>query len=50
MIIERYLEEANIEYKRQYPISVDSSISQSRLAYIDFYLPKYNLFVEYNGR
>ena len=50
MTIERYLEEANIEYKRQYPIFVDSSISQSRLAYIDFYLPKYNLFVEYNGR
>lgn len=36
-----WLEKNNIEYHRQYPIINNYKI--------DFYLPKYNLFIEYNG-
>ena len=49
-IIENYLIKNNIEYKPQYPIEIDQSINSSGNAYIDFYLPSYNLFIEYNGK
>lgn len=47
--VERILISKNIEYYSQYIINIDKSINPSGYAYIDFYLPKYNLFIEYNG-
>ena len=47
--IEKVLNENNIEHLIQYQIKVPSSINSSGNAYIDFYLPDYNLFIEYNG-
>lgn len=49
-IIEQYLKENNIKYQSQYIISIDKSINSSGKAYIDFYIPDYNLFIEYNGK
>ena len=50
IIIEKYLKSAGIKYERQYPIAIDSNINQTGKAYIDFFIPQYNLFIEYNGR
>lgn len=48
--IEKHLKHNNIQYIPQYPVKIDKSINPSGLMYIDFYLPQYNLFIEYNGR
>lgn len=48
--IENYLIKNNIKYKSQYSIQIDQLINLSGHAYIDFYLPDYNLFIEYNGK
>lgn len=34
---------------RQYGINIDTNINPSGNAYIDFYLPDHNIFIEYNG-
>ena len=47
--IKQILEENKINFIPQYLISIDSQINLSGKAYIDFYLPDYNLFIEYNG-
>ena len=47
--VETYLLNNNIEYEVQHEIPIDTSINFSGKAYIDFYIPKYNLFIEYNG-
>lgn len=38
-----------IKFMREYTIQVPNEINTSGHAYIDFYLPEYNTFVEYNG-
>ena len=48
-IIKNYLDKNNINYLSQYEISVPKNIRISSKAYIDFYLPDYNTFIEYNG-
>ena len=48
--VENYLIKNNIKYKSQYSIQIDQLINSSGYAYIDFYLPDYNLFIEYNGK
>lgn len=48
-IIEQYLNENSINFYNQYIINIDKSINPSGVAKIDFYLPEYNLFIEYNG-
>ena len=50
ILIEKYLKENNINFIAQYKISIDQSINSSGIAKIDFYLPDYNLFIEYNGK
>ena len=50
LFIEKYLTEHDILFERQYCISIPTIINPSGLAYIDFYLPDYNVFIEYNGR
>lgn len=48
-IIKNYLDKNNINYLSQYEINVPKNIRISSKAYIDFYLPDYNTFIEYNG-
>ena len=48
-IIEKYLKDSNIKYISQYEIDIDKNINPSGKAYIDFYLPEYNIAIEYNG-
>lgn len=50
LFIEEYLTKQNIVFKKQYCINIPVTINPSGLAYIDFYLPDYNAFIEYNGR
>ena len=47
--IEQFLVENKIEYTDQYSIEIDNIINSSGHANVDFYLPKYNTFIEYNG-
>ena len=47
--VENYLKQNNINYIDQYPIEIDSSINKSGKARLDFYLPDYNIVIEYNG-
>lgn len=39
----------NIKFTYNYKIDIDSNINHYGYALIDFYLPDYNLFIEYNG-
>lgn len=43
-----YFNNKNIEFISQYEIFAPINISNK--IYIDFYLPRYNLFIEYNGK
>ena len=47
--ITKLLLEKNINFISQYKINIDSNINSSGNAFIDFYLPDYNTFIEYNG-
>lgn len=44
-----FLKNNNLEFKSQYQIDIDKSINNSGKAFIDFYIPSINLFIEYNG-
>lgn len=47
--IENYLKSRHIKYMTQYKLNrVNSKVRKYFL--VDFYLPKHNLFIEYNGR
>lgn len=47
--IEKYLKSRHIKYVAQYKLNrVNSKVKKYFL--VDFYLPKHNLFIEYNGR
>lgn len=48
-IIRSYLNSNNIKYIDQYKINIDKSINETGITKIDFYLPEYNTFIEYNG-
>lgn len=45
--ISKFLTVHNIDFQSQYPIKYLGNTKG--FTYIDFYLPKYNLFIEYNG-
>ena len=45
--ISEFLKAHNIEFQTQYPIEYEGNIKG--FTYIDFYLPQYNIFIEYNG-
>lgn len=47
--ITKLLLEKNINFISQYKINIDSNINLSGNAFIDFYLPDLNIFIEYNG-
>lgn len=44
-----YLIEHKIDFIAQYRINIDTNINSSGYAFIDFYLPSLNTFIEYNG-
>lgn len=48
-IIEKYLKENCIKYLDQYGIDIPENIRISKNTFIDFYLPDFNIFIEYNG-
>ena len=48
-IIEGYLQSNNIVYISQYNIPIDTDINTSGKCAIDFYLPEYKLYIEFNG-
>lgn len=46
-----YFDSNNIEYKENFIVSgISKDIRPSGIIKVDFYLPKYNTFVEYNGK
>lgn len=47
--ITNYLNNNKINFTPQYSIEINKDINISGKANIDFYLPDYNLFIEYNG-
>ena len=49
LLISKFLDSNNIQYISQYQIPINKNINSSGIAKIDFYLPKYNVFIEYNG-
>ena len=48
LLVLKILEKFDIKYIRQY--KVESNFSLQNKMFIDFYLPDYNLFIEYNGK
>ena len=47
--ISQILSEYGINYIQQYKIPIDTTINIQGNTEIDFYLPEYNIFIEYNG-
>jgi len=45
-----YFEDNNIEYEENYIVEVPIEIRPTGIIKVDFYLPKFNTFVEYNGK
>ena len=48
-LVAKYLDINNINYIPQYKLDVSENIRKSKHIFIDFYLPEYNCFIEYNG-
>lgn len=48
-LIAAILQSMNIEFIEQYQISIDTNINVSGKAFIDFYVPSKNTFIEFNG-
>ena len=47
--IEQILKTKHIKFIKQFKIDIDKNINKSGNAFIDFYLPDYYIFIEYNG-
>lgn len=47
--ITNWLNNKNVKYIAQYKIPIDTNINSSGNAFIDFYIPEFNTFIEYNG-
>jgi very-short-patch-repair endonuclease len=45
MYIQQFLEKSKIKFKSEYTIYIDENYYR-----FDFYLPQYNLFIEYDGQ
>lgn len=48
-LVAQKLEELNIKYIRQFRIANDNLFCHNEFIIVDFYLPKYNCVIEYNG-
>jgi very-short-patch-repair endonuclease len=49
-LIYEWLKENNISFKQEYLVKFPYIIKKKPYVFIDFYLPKHNIFIEYNGR
>lgn len=49
-LIEHILTQNDIEHIRQYAVYNESILCDNIRLIVDFFLPKYNMFIEYNGR
>lgn len=47
--VEEYLKNNGIEYKTQYSVKLEQQMFSRNNLKIDFYLPKHNKFIEFNG-
>lgn len=47
--VEEFLKQNNIEYQSQYPIKLEQQMFSRNNLKIDFYLPRHNTFIEFNG-
>lgn len=47
--VAEWLDNRNIKYERQYRINLPISLFSTNRLWVDFYLPDYNTFIEYNG-
>lgn len=47
--IEEYLKNNDIEYKRQYRITLERYLFSRNSLRVDFFLPQHNIFIEFNG-
>lgn len=50
IIVSNWLKENNIKFKQEYLIKFSFIVRKKPFVFIDFYLPKYNTFIEYNGK
>lgn len=48
-LIKIWLDSRNINYLAQFKIPIDKTINSSGYALVDFYLPEFNTYIEYNG-
>ena len=49
-LLMHFFDKEHINYIMQYEVVVPSNIRNTGIIKIDFYLPTYNTFVEYNGK
>lgn len=49
-LIHKWLKVHNISFKQEYLIKFPFIVKKKPYVFIDFYLPKHNIFIEYNGR
>lgn len=47
--VAEWLDNHNVSYERQHKIKLPISLFSSNRLWVDFYLPDYNTFIEYNG-
>lgn len=47
--VAKWLDLYNVDYEHQYKIYPDSQLFSSNVLRVDFYLPKHNVIIEYNG-
>lgn len=50
IMVANWLEENNISYKQEYLVRFPFLVKKKPFVFIDFYLPEYNIFIEYNGK
>lgn len=44
-----FLDACNVDYIRQYKITPNDLFCETKSFFVDFYIPKYNCFIEFNG-
>ena len=49
-MLKRYFDSNCIQYIMQFEVQVPASIRRTKVIKVDFFLPDYNCFVEYNGK
>jgi very-short-patch-repair endonuclease len=50
ILVYNWLLENKIKFKQEYLIKFPYVVKKKPFVFIDFYLPKHNIFIEYNGK